>query len=418
MDSPNVFYVVKSCWRKFRNWRAQIPEDYPFFIGSKLQPGALMVAVHSEALWSKEPFLTKMKSLIRGAWSPSEEELHRLAHETMEQQIFGDDVDFGTLLLKLNQAHGSEDWQIEGLNDSDQRKAAALDAFSIGTRQKLSPWKSNPPLNLQLATRYPMLGVLPLPMLPKVPLRSVKWFVDYHAAYLFAQVRKSDHPQANGIIGYLYEISIVGQKIALGLFNFLSAIEKTLRSKKQALFINAECEAMMAADSLFSYLKAFIEKVVVLLALTHNLTGIDGKKDHKSKVRAIEKGLPARTKSAPYYGFLMAQITPESLETLNSYRNGILHKMGVADLQPHNYVGVSPEDLPFYKVLGTLIEQHAVNSATFICCLALLCDELMDREPADVKAATWSRMQDLMHTLLRDTPVLMTAFRAAYTPDS
>jgi hypothetical protein len=74
-------------------------------------------------------------------------------------------------------------------------------------------------------------------------------------------------------------------------------------------------------------------------------------------------------------------LTSKNLEELNNYRTGLLHKKGIADLQPHNYVGVKPEDLPIAKIYHVLHEQHAKNTAMLLCALALLTDELVSADP-------------------------------------
>ena len=162
----------------------------------------------------------------------------------------------------------------------------------------------------------------------------------------------------------------------------------------------------MAADLLFAYLKAFVEKTTVLIGLIFEIKGVEQKKEHKGRLAALNVGIPERVKALPYFELIMKLISSETLEDLNSYRNGLLHKKGIADLQPHNYVGLEPETLPFAKILGVLIDQHGANSAVFLCALALLCDELMGREPQEVVTRYWVQGAETMAKMLDAEPNL------------
>jgi hypothetical protein len=62
----------------------------------------------------------------------------------------------------------------------------------------------------------------------------------------------------------------------------------------------------------------------------------------------------------------------------------LLHKRGIADLQPHNYASIGAKLLPFRKVFAVLHEQHAKNTAVLLCGLALLTDKLVELDPPDI----------------------------------
>jgi hypothetical protein len=62
------------------------------------------------------------------------------------------------------------------------------------------------------------------------------------------------------------------------MHEYLRLTDYANRQKNESLFINAEINAIMIADLVFSYLKASIEKSIVLLGLTHNIDNLDSKR--------------------------------------------------------------------------------------------------------------------------------------------
>lgn len=55
-----------------------------------------------------------------------------------------------------------------------------------------------------------------------------------------------------------------------------------------------------------------------------------------------------------------------------------MHKRGISDLQPHNYVDKDPLSIPLMKVFSVIHEQHAKNTAALIGALAVLTDKLVE----------------------------------------
>jgi hypothetical protein len=74
---------------------------------------------------------------------------------------------------------------------------------------------------------------------------------------------------------------------------------------------------------------------------------------------------------------LIQHLSSASLQELNSYRSGLLHKKGIADLQPHAYVKKNPRDAPFISLFEVLHEGHSKNTACLLACLAILTDEIV-----------------------------------------
>lgn len=130
--------------------------------------------------------------------------------------------------------------------------------------------------------------------------------------------------------------------------------------------MNAEVDAIRSADLVFTYLKASVEKTIVLLALSYDIPNMVSKKTHRSKIDALTKGLPENVKKQPYCIFVLEFIKSENLDELNSYRTGLLHKKGISDLQPHNYAGKPASEIPLKKVYEVLYEQHTKNTAVLI----------------------------------------------------
>lgn len=166
------------------------------------------------------------------------------------------------------------------------------------------------------------------------------------------------------------------------------------------LLLNAEIDTIMKADLVFSYLKASLEKTVALTGLVYGVTNIDSKKNHASRMKSLADAMPEGIESTPYGAFLLEFLKSENLEELNSYRSGLLHKKGIADLQPHNYVGHGIAKLPFGKIFALLHEQHAKNTGVLMSALALLTDQLVMLDPKKVSPEVISvQFSDALTTL-------------------
>jgi len=273
--------------------------------------------------------------------------------------------------------HHSRTWDFSALGNEDLRRARALESMTVLTDLRFHGIASHPSLNLNLAQRVPQMCALVHPMVIKIPVISLRYFLRIHSRFAFTAIRQSSHAQADDIVAYLYELLFLQQKIAISLLEFLRLAAYARIQKNEAQLINAEINAIIGADAVFSYLKASIEKTVSLVAHTHGMKGMDEKKTHASKLSALRRELPQVVQETPYFQFLFESISSENLDDLNRYRSGLLHKKGIADLQPHNYVEIKARDLPFMKVFELLHDQHAENTSTLLCALAMLTDELV-----------------------------------------
>lgn len=320
--------------------------------------GAITAIIQMDEIWKKESFRNKIKSIITFHWSSSNKILYPIIKETFMNEVFGQENDYGEELFKLGIWHHAQIWDLKFLTDFDEARSEGLNSMSIMVRISHREGTSRL-LNLNLGERAPQMCFLTYPMIVKIPIISLQYFIDIDSAFAFNEIRKSGHPQSDSILSYFYEIILIQQKIANSLHEYIRLMHYNQNEKKEALFIRAELDCIRNADLVFSYLKATIEKAIVLLGLTHEILNLDAKKTHKAKLDALEKGLPDGVKQQGYYEFVWESIKSESIAELNNYRSGLLHKKGISDLQPHNYVGENPKSIPLLKIFSVLIEQHA-----------------------------------------------------------
>ena len=345
--------------------------------------GAMMAIVQVDGIWEKESFRNKLKSIVTLNWNPSKEILYPIIKRTFMDEVFGQENDYGEELFKLSVWHHAQPWNLTSLTDFDIARTEGLNSMSVMVRLSHREGTSYL-LNLNLGERAPQMCFLVYPMIVKIPVISLQYFIDIDSAFAFNEIRKSGHPQSNDIISYLYDTILIQQKIANSLHEYIRLMYYNQTKKNEALFIRAELDCIRNADLVFSYLKATIEKAIVLLGLTHEILNLDAKKTHKSKLDALEKGLPNTIKQQGYFEFIWEAIKSESIAELNNYRSGLLHKKGISDLQPHNYVGESPESIPLLKIFNVLLEQHARNTAVLLGVMALLTDKLVQLDPPSI----------------------------------
>jgi hypothetical protein len=320
-------------------------------------------------------------------WQPSDAIIQESARQIFLDDVFGTDADYGPDLLRLMIYHHSKEWDLRALKEQDIARANALEAFTGLTRMRLAGVRSLPALNLQFAERAPQLAFLAVPMSVKIPVISFQYFLDVHVAFAFNSIRRASHLYADDLIAYLYELLFLQQKIAISLNEFVRLAAFSGEKKDKALLINAEVTAIIWADSVFSYLKASIEKTIAFAGLTFGAKDLDSKKTHKAKMDALVKVLPQTLRNTSYGSFFSEYVKSEYLEELNNYRSGLLHKKGIADLQPHNYVSVNAQKLPLLNIFSVMHEQHAKNTGLLVSALALLTDKLVESDPPAVSFA-------------------------------
>lgn len=222
-------------------------------------------------------------------------------------------------------------------------------------------------------------------MVVKIPVKSIQYCVEIHNAFAFNEIIFSEIENADDLISYIYELQNLQIKTALSLHELIYLIDYNEKNKGNALLIQAELSAISEAENIVNYLKATIEKIVVILGLIYNLKNLETKKTHKAKLDALYKVIPEKVRQLFYFELIEELIKSESIEELNNFRTGLLHKKGISNLQPHSFVGQEAKDVPLKQTLSFLLEQHSRNSVVLISTYALLTDKLVELKKPNVK---------------------------------
>jgi hypothetical protein len=361
----------------------RLEDELVAFIGTKTQKGSLFAPIKTKELWKRETFTKKIFSIIKLKWNPSEHLVNEASQYIFKNDLFGNEDDYSEQLYKLTTWHNSREWDFSYLTELDIKKADSLDSLTILSRLRYE--ETSDSLHLNLFKRFPFMCILIHPMIVKIPVVSMQYFLTIHSHFAFNSIRKASHPQSDIIIDYLYEILYLQQKTAISLHEFLRLVVYSEKHKNKALLINAEITAIMSADLIFSYLKATVEKIISLIGLTFEITNLDSKPKHKVKLNALREGLPKKILDIYYVQFMFEFFSSENLDELNNYRSGLLHKRGIADLQPHNYVGEKADTVPLKKIFFVMQEQHSKNSAVLLGALAILTDKLVELDIPEIK---------------------------------
>jgi hypothetical protein len=298
----------------------------------------------------------------------------------LRRRHFRKTEDYGDKLLDLATWHYQQPSLVDLLSPEDDQKAYSLQVFTQATRQRFKDLHFSR-LRLQLAVRAPLICTLAFPMVIKVPVLAIRYYLDIDHFHAFATIRKSGHLQADGLIAYLYEAAFVQQKIAIGFQEFLRLVRHARLNKDKAVLTKAEVDAIREMDTIVSLLKGSLEKIIALLGLTHGITNLADQKTHAQKIALLKKKLPAETLALEYWQWIEEFIRPENLDALNNLRTGLFHKRGIASLQPHSYAGKAGTETPFEEIYAPLHELHAKNSVVFLCTLAILTVQLVRIDP-------------------------------------
>ncbi|MBX3239534.1 MAG: hypothetical protein KF679_06385 [Chitinophagaceae bacterium] len=353
-------------------------------LGRLLQKGSPFAVVKTEKLWELETFDRKVKSLFSLNWQPSEHLLDKISREVFYEEIFGLPSDYNSELFKINYWHNSREWNLSCLTDDDIKKADSLDVLAVALRNKHRNITSSY-LHLHLFDKIPSICILLHPMVVKIPVTSIQYCVDIHNAFAYNEIRVSEIANTDDLISYIYELQNLQIKTALSLNELIYLIDYNEKNKGNALLIQAELSAISEAENIVNYLKATIEKIIVTLGLIYNLKNLETKKTHKSKLDALYKVIPEKVKQLFYFELIEELIKSESIEELNNFRTGLLHKKGISNLQPHSFVGQEAKDVPLKQTLSFLLEQHRRNSSVLISTYALLTDKLVEVKRPNVK---------------------------------
>lgn len=351
--------------------------------GSVFQKGSIYAVVDTMSIWKQETTSNKIRSLFKLKWNPSNLLLLEAKKQALMNFGFGNELNYGDQLLKISEWHHSIEWNLDKLTESDLEKAKGLQTLSVLV-QTVHRNTTSPHLHLNLTQNAYQMCILLHPMVVKIPVNSIFYYIDIHSEFAFNEIRKADYPNADDLISYIYELQYIQQKIALSLHELIHLISEVDTNKGDSMLIKAEVSAISESEAIINYLKASIEKIIVIIGLTYEIKNLEAKKSHKQKLDALKTGVPERVKELFYSKLIFDFISSESIQTLNNYRTGILHKKGISDLQPHKYVGVDSPAAPLIKTFNFLMNQHKKNTSVIIGAYALLTDELVYKVPPSI----------------------------------
>jgi hypothetical protein len=387
--------VLDRLW--FMKYRRDDAVHIMFAPARQKQDGTLSAVVPAWTVWKAEPLHHKLRSILSGEWRPLTATLRQTGVEALLEDQLGGNQDLGPDLLRLVWLHNHRRWMRAALTKQDSERADGLVHFTLLTNVRYRRFGgSYPPLNLQLGERWPVLRMLLYIISVRVPVESIRYFVQVSPKCVFDAVRRTLHPNSEEIISYLYEILFIQQKTAVALFDFLTLASEIRRSKQDAVLVREELDQVLRADLLVMYLKSTLEKAIALVAAIRMVPGLDNRRRHMARVQAIEKALSPVPEHAYYIELFLDMIRSDNFSEIDRLRSGIVHKRGVANLQPHSYAGVTPTDLPDLELYSKLHEQHAKNSAVVLAALAMLTDDLVGRDPVPQADEVQRLLYDLM----------------------
>lgn len=359
-------------------------EEIGILLGPIRQKGSPIAFVRPEKIWQQETFKKKIQSICTLNWKPSEHLLDKISREVFYEDIFGFPSDYNEALFKINYWHNSKEWDLSNLTENDINKADSLDALAVLLNTKHRRLTSNY-LHLHLFEKVPSICTLLHPMVIKIPVTSIQYCTEIHNAFAFNEIRVTNIENTDDIISYIYELQNLQMKTAMSLHELIYLIDYNEKNKGEALLLQAELSAISEAETIINYLKATIEKIIVLIGLMFNLKNLETKKTHKEKLVALDKAIPENVKNLFYFELIQELIKAESIQELNNYRTGLLHKKGISKLQPHSFVGQNVNDLPLRDLFSFMIEQHSKNSAVIISTYALLTDKLVELKRPNIR---------------------------------
>lgn len=327
-------------------------------------------------LWNRDTQKNKVKAFLKFKYQPDQELIQQIANEIFLEEFFGSKDDLAKPLLELMIWHQNRNWCLLHLEKSDSEKADALEAMTYLSRQRYWDYAS-PNLNLRLIHRQPIIVPLVYPIVAKIPVRSIQYFVDAHSRYAFDRIRRSKHQFSDEIISYLYEVLLLNQKTANKLHSIIKLIDDVKKNKKESIMLRSEIDATSEIDLIITYLKASVEKITSLVGYTFGITNLEDKKEHKKRISALIDKIPDQVKLQPYYDFFIEHISSSQLEKLNNYRTGILHKRGIAKNQPQEFYASKDGYKSLVEMFHFLFEQHCKNSTILIASSSLLTEELV-----------------------------------------
>jgi hypothetical protein len=360
----------------------RLEDEQLVMLGTVIQKGSLTAVLYTEQLWKQVSFSERLLSVLKLNWNPSAKLLEHEAKKVFLESTFGTENDYGHKLYNLMVWHGSRKWNQDFLTEHDIKRVDALNGLYILLQNRHRKATSSY-LQLNMADRHPDMCVLVHPLVAKLPVKSLQYCLLLDASFAFNAIREAQHPQADDLIAYLYDILNVQVRTAMSFHKMILSINESLVKEEHTVLLGSEYEAVNEAGHIITDLKATIEKTVAFIGVIYGKTNLDSLQKHKQRIAALAQLIPEKTKELWYNDFIFDAISSSSIESLNSLRTGLVHKKGVGNLQPHSYLSRNVKDSPILSIFDQLLELHARNTAVLLGALALLTDELMERMPVD-----------------------------------
>jgi hypothetical protein len=357
-------------------------DEISIFPGEIIRPYAPFVIITKRDLWAKERWTKRVLSCIKFKYTPSSGLSEQIGTARTVESFYGDKDDYGEVLLYLNAWSYSKHWDYIELTSKDQERISAISGLNLRTILDLCPRRKI--LQLKLYKKAPFICMLLSPIMPVIPVLTIRHYVSIDFGFAVNSIRKSKINNQDVIIDFLYEIMFLQQKTSLTMLSLFERIFFAEQHKKDAALINAEINGIMYADLIITYLKATIEKTIALVGHIFNINDIETKKDHGRRMAALRNGLPESHLQQYYVDFMLTHFSSENIDDINKYRTGLLHKRGIAELQPHNYVNKDPNKSPLKRVIELLHLQHTKNSACIIGALAMLTDKIVESNEPNI----------------------------------
>ena len=390
MQINKVRFILKHVFK--------LPREISLLLGGVNQMCTCMAVLHLDEMWQKLPLYVKFKTLTTFKWFPSNETIEGESKKILMNGFFGREEDFGEVLYILTAWLHSRTWSYDKLTEADIIKFKALSSVAITTNLRHGRVTSDF-LHLKLVEKVPDICLLIPALVVKLPVISIRFCLELNTPYSFQSIREAEHPMADKLVAYLYEILSIQQKIAVSFHELVQHMDKTAHKDAETTLMMAEIDALKEISVIVMELKATVEKSVVFLGLIYGIDDLESKKHHKQKLSALDRGVPQSSKDKFYYSFISSMISSEHLEELNNYRSGLFHKVGLSKLQPHSFVSKKPDETPLVETFMFLNEQHAKNTATLICILALLTDDLINKKLPEVGMFEYLDILSANHTL-------------------
>jgi hypothetical protein len=346
--------------------------------------GTLFVNMPTLQFWKKERFGSKLKSILTRRWAPKELYLKEAAGEILAVEVFGSPLDYAEELYSNIVWFYHKEWKAEHLTQKDLEKAEAFNAMTLLNRMRLGK-EYIPKMRLSLYEKNPNICGLTHMMLVKIPVISFQFFLDIDTRFSFHSIRKGRHPHADDLIAYLYELLGIQQKIAVCFHELLKNLHELDKLGNELVMHNMMIDAGMNVEQTIVYLKSSIEKSVFFLGRIFGENKLDGLKEHGKRLNKLYPLIPEKVKKNYYFELVWNFISSENLTELNNMRSGLLHKKGIAGLQPHAHYDKGNDTTSLKLMFQALHTQHARGTAVLLCILAILTDDLVERDKPEIE---------------------------------